>query len=273
MQTQTSTPVVISQSNKKSALDYLILAGLTVGGLWYARKLYRDYEAEKEARKIGASQETTSASAITQALEFSWLKIITGTNAKQIMDAIIQAFNAGKKYSDIAESYKKLSHGKVLDQDLKSQLSPKQYNTFLSVVRVLSKRPAVIKGDSLVLTANAVIRKTPYINGTPRFYDRRGNSIELLEEPGMWLGISTGKQFLSISRDTLLADSQSTPTLFLEMQVVGKDLKIYTVWVAASQVKIMHGVKPSTFNLRYTMDVKEYNKAEAINKPFLEGVN
>ncbi|MGQ0829874.1 MAG: hypothetical protein ACT4ON_15925 [Bacteroidota bacterium] len=273
MQTPTSTPVIISQSNKKSALDYLILSGVAVGGLWYARKLYRDHRAEQEAKKIGQSQETTSASAITQALEFSWLKIITGTNAKQIMDAIIEAFNAGKKYSDIAESYKKLSHGKVLDQDLKSQLSPKQYNTFLSVVRILSKRPVIVKGDSIVLSSQATIRKTPYINGTARFYDRRGNSIELVEKPGMWLGIATGKQFLSISRDTLLADSQSTPTLFLEMQVVGKDLKIYTVWVAASQIKVMNGIKPSTFNERYTMNLNEYSKAEAINKPFLEGVS
>jgi len=89
----------------------------------------------------------------------------------------------------------------------------------------------------------------------------------------MWLGIATGKQFLSISRDTFLADSQSTPTLFIEIQVVGKDLKIYTVWVAASQIKVMNGVKPSSFNERYTMDIKEYSKAEAINKPFLQGIN
>ncbi|MFY9308097.1 MAG: hypothetical protein WAQ28_03500 [Bacteroidia bacterium] len=272
MNTPAATPTFTVQS-KKTAVDYLFIGGAAVAVIYFGNRWLKQRKSEQESEKIGVEQQATSASEIVMAFNpsgISWLKAFDGTNAKQIMDSIIAAFNAGKKYSDIADSYKKISKGAVLLEDLRKGLSPEQFTVFGNVVRILSQRPVVKKGDSLVLKAAAIIRKTPYINGTPRLIDRRGNSIEIVDNPGTFVGISTGKQFLSIGRDTYLADSQSVATLYLEMQVVANDKKVYTVWIAASQVKIVPGAKPSSFNSVYVMKITEYNKAAAINKPYLD---
>ena len=271
---QPQQPIIVqSAASKRSAIDYIFGALFIGGGLYGLNYLIKKNKEEKEAAKIGVEQQATSASAIQQAFNpsgFSWLKPIDGTNAKQIMDAIIKAFNEGKKYSDIATSYKALTKGNLLNEDLQKELSPDQYKAFTQVISVLSKRPVITRGDSISLKASVIIRKTPYINGTPRLLDRRGNSIEILSDVGMFIGIATGKQLISVGRDTYLSDSQSTATLYIEIQVFGSNKKIYSVWVAASQIQINHGVKPSSFPKLFTMNVSNYEKAEAINHPYLD---
>jgi hypothetical protein len=266
-------PQIFTVESKKSAVDYLFMGGAVVAIVYFGNRWIKQQKSEKESNKIGVEQQATSASEIEKAFNpsgISWLKEIDGTNAKQIMDAIISAFNAGKKYSDIADSYKKISKGSVLLEDLKKGLSSEQFTVFSNVVRILSQRPVVKKGDSISLKGSAIIRKTPYINGTPRLIDRRGNSIEIINNTGMFVGVATGNQFLSIGRDTYLSDSQSVATLYLEIQVVATDKKVYSVWIAASQAKANPGKKPSTFNAAYIMKIGEFNKAAALNKPYLD---
>ena len=266
-------PIIVQSANKRSAIDYIFAALFVGGGLYGLSYLIKKNKEEKEAAKIGVEQQATSASAIQQAFNpsgFLWLKPIDGTNAKQIMDAIIKAFNEGKKYSDIASSYKSLTKGNLLNEDLQKELSPDQYKAFTQVISVLSKRPIIARGDSISLKATVIIRKTPYINGTPRLLDRRGNSIDILSDVGMFVGIATGKQLISVGRDTYLSNNQSTATLYIEIQVFGSNKKIYTVWVAASQIQINHGVKPSSFPKLYILNVSNYEKAEAVNHPYLD---
>ena len=266
-------PQIFTVESKKSAVDYLFMGGAVVAVIYFGNRWIKQQKSEKESNKIGVEQQATSASEIVKAFNpsgISWLREIDGTNAKQIMDSIISALNAGKKYSELADSYKKISKGNVLLEDLRKSLSSEQFTVFGNVVRILSQRPIIKKGDSIALKSSAIIRKTPYINGTPRLLDRRGNSIEILDNPGMFVGIATGKQFLSVGRDTYFSDSQSVATLFIEIQVVASDFKVYSVWIAASQIKIMPGVKPSSFNSIYSMKLAEYNKAAALNKPYLD---
>jgi len=269
---QTTQPIIV-QSGSKSALDYAIPV-VVIGGLaWYGRKLYLDHQAEKESEKVGVEAQATASTGIEQAFNpsgITWLKAIDGTNAKQIMDSTIQAFNEGKKYSDIADSYKKMTKGRVLMDDLKKELSTDQYNTYLNVLRILSKRPEVNQGDTIVTKAAVITRKTPYIDGTPSLIDRRGNSIDLIKNPNTVVGVASGKQFLSISRDTLLANSQSTATLFLEViTYVLAESKTYKIWVAAALVTPSKN-KPSSFNSIYVMNKSNYDKADASSKPWLE---
>lgn len=273
--------IVVESSSKKKLVDYAInglLLILGVGGTFYfGKKFLTNSQERSEEAKVGAEgqEQATAASEIEQGINpsgFSWLKLIDGTNAKQIMDATIQALNAGKKLSDIENSYRKLTQHASLDNDLKQGLTSEQYHAFTSVVRILSKRPDVRNGDVVISKGQVTARKTPYINGTPRLIDRRGNSIDYINSNTI-VGIATGEQHISVSRDSLLADKQSIATLFIKVQAISnKSHKLLPFWVAASLVTFKRDVK-STKDLKlsyYIIDEENYNKAGYINKPFLD---
>lgn len=267
------SPIIIKQK-ENSLVGKAITVGIIGFGLWYANKLYKEQKALAEGERISTSSASASASEITQAVNpsgISWLRPVDGTNAVSIMEAIRKALSSGKAYKDVSDSYKSLTEGRSLEQDLKKELSTSQYNTFLNIVRLSSAVYSSLKGQSLTVNANVIVRKTPYINGSPRLFDRRGNSIEYIEDVGKFIGVATGKYEVTISRSTILSDSASIATLFYEATVYASDKKLYNVWVAASQVKINPNKKPSSFSSMYIMDINAYKKAEAINKPFLEG--
>ncbi len=277
--------IVVVPQSKSGIVGYLLAIGSLVTGGFFLNKYFKDKAADAEGEKIADSAEASAASSITAAINpsgISWLSQIDGTNAVQIMKAIETAIKSGKTYKEISDSYKKLTKGSNLEDDMKKELSSGQYQTFLNVIKLNTKtdyantsnfKNPVNPGEAISSVGKVTIRKTPYINGSMSLFDRRGNAIELIEEPGTYIGIATGKYKTSTSRDTIFADKASTTTVFYEVLVLDATYKTHYVWVAASQIKVNpKGTKPSTFKKIYVMKLSEYNKAEAINAPYLEGV-
>lgn len=271
---ETPNTIVVNTPNKRQPLDYVFGLVLLIGAGLGINHWYKKSQEGAEEKKVGeqGQEQATAASNVENALNpsgFKWLKEIDGTNAKQIFDAIISALNSGKHLGEIVKSYKKLT-GASLDNDLKKGLTAQQYNTFIKVVTILSKRPDVKAGQFIVSKAKVITRKTPYINGTPRLIDRRGNSIDILDS-GILVGIATGNQHISVGSDTWLADQQSTATLFFQVTAGAKDGKRYTIWVAASQVYHLANTTANAHNHKlYYLDIANYNKADAVNKPYLD---
>ncbi len=277
--------IVVVPQSRNGIVGYLLAFGSLVTGGFFLNKYLKDKAADAEGAKIADSAAAAAASSITAAVNpsgISWLSPIDGTNAVQIMKSIETAIKGGKTYKEISDSYRKLTKGDSLEDDMKKELSSSQYQTFLNVIKLNTKsdianssnfKNPVNPAEVLSNIGKVTVRKTPYINGTISFFDRRGNAIELIEEPGTFIGIATGKYKTSTSRDTILADKASTATVFYEVMVTDATYKLYNVWVAASQIKVSpKGTKPSSFKKIYVLKLSEYNKAEAINAPFLEGI-
>lgn len=277
-------PVFIS-SNSNSLVGALLgLLALGAGGYFLYKKV-QDKQAAAEGEKIGTEAEASSASEIMQASNqsgISWLKSIDGTNAVQIMNATKSAIKAGKTYKQISNSYKLLTKGGNMQNDMQAELTASQYNTFLNVIKLNTAtnnantsnfaNPTKL-GDLLVSKGKLIVRKTPYINGTPRTLDRRGNAIDFIENTGTFIGMCTGKYKTTTSRDTILADKASIATVFYEVLVFAKNSTSHKVWVAANLIKVFPkgSIQPSAFTKRFWLDLTNYQKADAVNAPFLEG--
>ena len=280
-----ASPTIIVTGNNNGKYIAIVLGALGLGtGIYYVYKKVLDKKAEDEAGKIGEEANATAASSITHAVNpsgISWLRKIDGTNAVQVMKSIEEAIREGKTFKEISDSYKKLTKGNILEQDMKRDLTASQFQSFLNVIKLNApggkadstnfKNP-VKKGETLASAAKLTVRKTPYLNGNLSAFQNRGNAIEYVEQPGTFIGLATGNYKTSTSRDTPLADKASVTTVFYEVAVVGTDKKTYRVWVAASLIKVYpKGTRPTKFNRAYMMDIKEYNKAQAVNHPSLEG--
>jgi len=278
-------PIVVMSQNKGGIVGYLLAAASLATGGFFLNKYLKDKAADEEGAKVGDSADAAAASSITSAVNpsgISWLSQIDGTNAVQIMNAIQTAIKGGKTFKQISDSYSKLTKGNSLQDDMKSELSTSQYQTFLNIIKLTTKsniantsnfKNPVNPGDVLASASTITVRKTPYIDGTISLFDRRGNAIELIKDIGTFIGTATGKYQTSISRDTILADKASTTTVFYEVMVMDASYKLHNVWVAASLVKVYpKGTLPSSFSKRYVMDIDEYNKADASTGAFLQGV-
>lgn len=281
---QSQQPVFISSGNNNLVGGLMAIAVLATGSYLLYKKVL-DKKAAAEGEKIGTEAEASSASEIMQASNqsgISWLKSIDGTNAVQIMNATKDAIKAGKTYKQISESYKKLTKGGNMQDDMQAELTAAQYKTFLNVIKLNTATDnantsnfanPVKPGDILVSKGKLIVRKTPYINGTPRTIDRRGNAIDFIENTGTFIGMSTGKYKTTTSRDTILAEKASVATVFYEVVVFAKNNTSHNVWVAANLIKVFPkgSVLPSAFAKQFWLDLTNYQKAEAVNAPFLEG--
>ena len=277
--------IIVIPQNRSGIMGYVLAFGSLLTGGFLLKRYLDNKQAASEGEKIANSPDAAAASSITAAVNpsgVSWLSPVDGTNAVSIMKAIESAIKGGKTYKEISESYRKLTKGGNLEDDMKKELSASQYQTFLNVAKLNTKsdyantsnfKQPVNPGDALSSIGKLIVRKTPYINGTPRLLDHRGNAIEFIEEAGTYIGVATGKYKTSTSRDGYLADKASTTTVFYEVMVHDASYKTYNVWVAASLVKVNpKGTKPSFFKKIYVMKTSEYGKADAVNAPFLEGI-
>ena len=278
-------PTIIVAGGNNNMLGWIFAALGISTGVYFLNKHIQNKKGEAEGEKVGEFAEASAASSITQAVNpsgISWLKHIDGTNAVQIMKSIENAIRSGKTYKEISNSYKKLTKGGNLQDDMQNSLSASQYQTFLNVIKLNApggnantsnfKNP-VNKGETISSAVKLTIRKTPYLNGNLTVLQNRGNAIEYVENPGTFIGLATGKYKTTTSRDTLLADKASQSTVFYEVVVAGNDKKPYTVWVAASLIKVHpKGTRPDKFNRAYLMNVQAYQKAQAVNAPSLEGL-
>ena len=281
---EASQPVIVLKSGNNLIGYVLAAASLATGG-FFLNKYFKDRAANSETEKVGTEADATAASEITTAANpsgFTWLSRVDGSNATTIMKAMETAIKGGKTYKQISDSYKKITKGGILENDMKKELSVSQYQSFLNVAKLNTKsdyantanfKNPVKVGDVLSSIASVTVRKTPYINGSTNIVDRRGNAIELIKDAGTFIGIASGKYKTTTSRDTITADKASTTTVFYEVLVSDNAYKTYNVWVAAGLIKVYpKGTKPSTFKKMYQISVSDYNKAQAINAPYLEGL-
>lgn len=284
MQNTQPQQIVISGGSSKAVVGVLSIAAL-LAGAYFLNKKIQDKRAEEEGEKVGSEADASSASQIVQAGNqsgISWLSAIDGTNAVQIMNATRDAIKAGKTYKEISDSYKKLTKGGNMQNDMQAELTASQYKTFLNVIKLNTVSDnantsnfanPVNPGDILSSKGKLTVRKTPYINGSPRLLDRRGNAIDFVEEAGVCIGVATGKYKTTTSRETVLAAKASVATVFYEVIVFANNGTSYKVWVAAALIKVhpKGTTKPSAFAKTYRLNVANYQKAEAVNAPFLEG--
>ncbi len=236
------TPYIINTpANSKGALDKLIGAGLIVGGLWYARKLYRDYKANKISDAAGGDPNIQAAIEIHQAIDGA------GTAEKVLFDIAghIQDWKAvslayrGKYQSDMLE-------------DIKGDLSAADFQKFMNIYNLnkkdakgnlIANKNPVTRGFWVYVEKDANVRKTARVvtkfeeakNNLKYIGQGRINNVIFLAKAGKYLGVLSGRA----SVDTSTAEG----TQFLEVMVpmlTGKTFVPTAVWVASSQVRTIN---------------------------------
>lgn len=262
-----NTPVIITAPNNKSALEKLVTAGLVVGGLWYGRKLYRDWRANRITDQAGGDPNVQAAMEIHQAIDGG------GTSETVLFDIASRI----KDWDAVSKAYRKLYINNMLD-DIKGDLSPADFQKFLNIYN-LSKTDAsgkpvagkntVVKGSWVFVEKDVNVRKTPRVVGTiEKLKNQAANALKplaasdniiFLAKPGKYLGVTTGR----ISIDT--ATDQSTLFIEVTMGMVEANGKhsLVTVWVASSQVKTEKQdpkFKPASGKL-YFFSALQYNRA------------
>lgn len=259
-----NTPIIVSAPANKGVLDKLIGAGLIVGGLWYARKLYRDWRSEKLSEAAGGDPNIQAAIEIHQAIDGA------GTDEKEL-------FNVAAKIADwkaVAKAYHSKYNSDMLE-DIKGDLNPEDFQKFMNIYNLAQKdksgKPVTSKnviepGVWVFVEKDTNIRKTPRVVGkwekfknANSFTNTSTSNVIALAKPGKYLGVATGRQAIDTTTDQ--------GTLFIEVRMgfVGeKSGAVMPVWVASSQVRTekKQNFKPTTAQL-IMAPLKSYENALA----------
>jgi len=241
------TPYIIqTAANNPSAISKVITAGLVVGGLWYARKLYRDWQANKTSDAAGGDINVQNAIKIKEAIQGF------GTNEKAL-------FNVASQITDweaMSKAYRKL-YGSNLIDDVKRDVTGTELSKFLNLYNAsINKTPEGkpistkqqggknIKGYLVYVNTIANVRSAPiYTSSTTEFLTKysvplpglkipKSNKI-FTAQPGKYLGVATGE---------VIQDKNSPEsTLYIEVETFAisknaKEVKRIKVYVASSQV-------------------------------------
>lgn len=187
---QSAKKVISSKLTRVKDLDDLKSRSLTalfyVGGSYAAwrfllKPAWKKYKQKLENEKIFTDPNAQQASILRKAI------IGAGTDEK----AIMQMARKITDWKAVQKSYNKLT-GNNLNEDLKSDLSSKDYNLFLSIVnRSISNQSQGSKQGYLVLSSkNVRIRNTP--DSTKSAFGFNSNVLDTASI-GILLGFATGK--------------------------------------------------------------------------------
>jgi len=186
---QTTKKVLQSGLMVKDFKDFkskILTAVFVVGGSYASWRFlikpqWQKYKRDHENEKIFTNSSSRQASILRQAI------IGTGTDE----DAIMRMAKQITDWNAVQNSYQKLT-GNNLNEDLKDDLSSKEYNQFMSIVNSNIKlRKASSKRGYYVVSSKAVrLRNTP--DSTISSYSIHSNILTTVKA-GVLLGFATGK--------------------------------------------------------------------------------
>lgn len=240
-----NTPIIISQSSKKSWVDYLFFMIFAGAAIFFGKKAYDKWRAGKEAGKIGDSPAAQAASTIYNAKQ--WY----GDNEESAISLAKTVKEQGVAFKDISEAFSKLYAGKNINDYLNSFMDNDQQQRFfntLNLTATIDKKTGLpapiaskdqwVKGKAVVTTGSTNIRKTARwasSSSIDLLNPFHKNNIIALAPINSLIGTATGRTSF---------DEKAEPTgiLFVEVEagLIGDDGKsagIANVWVAASQAK------------------------------------
>ncbi|OYU82631.1 MAG: hypothetical protein CFE24_14915 [Flavobacterium sp. BFFFF2] len=180
---------------------------LVIGGVFVtyklAQRLLLEYKKSTTQSQVDDSPSARQAIGLRSAINpsgISWFKSFDTTSVSVVLETAKSITNLDQ----VAKDYSNLFGDNLLD-DLQSELSASEYQTFLSIVASNPKKqagqgsaPAVeyAKASSLVVAKKEVtLRTTPDASNHGAIYEQFSDkNIIRLAKPGEFLGYATGRQ-------------------------------------------------------------------------------
>ncbi len=259
----TNSPIIIETSKSSGGVgDAVFKIAIVAGGYLLARKLYRDYKANKTEEAAGSDINVQQAIAIHQAIDGA------GTAEEVLYEVAGQI----KDWPAVDKAYRNKYQSSMLE-DIKNDLSAEDYQRFMAIYNlnrvdpktgapVVSKN-TVAKGYVVITEKETWLRKTPvYQKVVSKLIDPLGfnktNAISLVG-PNKIVGMATGRQANDLKANP--------PIRFIEVTAFaksGKTIKSINVWVASSQVITSNkGIKDYPSSAVLVLTEAEYNKSLA----------
>ena len=264
---------------------------LVIGGIYLSYRLGKNLLAawnKSDAQaKADDSPEVRQAMALRSAMNPSgvtWMKSIDTTNTDTVMDTAKIITNL----DNVHRAYKSLYQDNLLD-DLQSELSPSDYQKFLTIVSSNVKKESTSGGSSalqfakanqLVVAKKAVsLRSAPDATNHGAFYEVFSDkNIIRSAKPGEFLGYATGRQqfddvnnvkFIEVA---YVINGASAPSAYKKKNKVR-----VSYWVSSSAIyvdifpyyKNMFDAYPNTKNYTSWMKPQDYFTLKGIPMPRL----
>ena len=255
-----NTPIIIETSKSSGGVgDAVFKIAIVAGGYFLARKLYKDYKANKTEEAAGGDINVQQAIAINQAIAGA------GTDEQGLFNIAGQI----KDWPAVDKAYRNKYNTSMLE-DIKGDLSSEDYQRFMAIYNLnrvdKNGKPAdskntIAKGYVVVTEKETWLRKSGvYQKIVSKLIDPLGfnktNAIALVPANKI-IGMATGR---------FANDLKANPPIrFIEVTVyavAAKKLKTFNAWVASSQVLTTNkSIKDYPSSAVLVLTEADYNKS------------
>lgn len=284
------TPSTIEQQtgiNPARIVNGIFVIGGVIITYKLAKKLLLEFKKSTTQSQVDDSPSARQAIALRSAINpsgISWLKNLDTTSVSVILETAKSITNLDQ----VAKDYANLFEDNLLD-DLQSELSASEYQTFLSIIAANPKKqtgpgssPAeqYAKASSLVVAKKEVtLRTAPDASNHGAFYEQFSDkNIIRLAKAGEFLGYATGRQqydqksnvkFIEVA---YVINAAKAPSAYKD-----KNKMRISFWVSSSSdyvdifpyYKNMYDAYPATTPLTAWMKPQGFFNLKGLSSPIL----
>jgi hypothetical protein len=222
---------------------------LVIGGVFVtyklAQRLLLEYKKSTTQSQVDDSPSARQAIGLRSAINPSGISLFKSFDTTSV-SVVLETAKSITNLDQVAKDYSNLFGDNLLD-DLQSELSASEYQTFLSIVAANPKKqtgqgsaPAVeyAKASSLVVAKKEVtLRTTPDASNHGAIYEQFSDkNIIRLAKPGEFLGYATGRQQYD----------QKNNVKFIEVAFVVNAVKAPSAYKDKNKVRISFWVSSSS---------------------------